>query len=79
MTDFEEKGCDLQYNSRNTTQATERFEYSCDKCCILGRPLKCLKSQCPIEYAHKQVVDYFACHQTAEIEDFQRYERWAYA
>ena len=77
MASFEEKGIERQYDARNIEVAMRRFKASCDKCCNWGIRLEC--DRCGIAEANRNVVNYYSCHTTGEVEDFQRYERWAYA
>ncbi len=77
MTRFEERGIEIQYNARSISAANKRFQSSCDKCCSRGLRIDC--DRCAIAVANKAVVEYFMCHTTAEIEEFYKYQRLAYA
>ena len=51
---FQSKGCELQRKAKTAKWATDRYNDSCDMCCLEGFQLKC--SQCKIKYVHETVM-----------------------
>lgn len=64
MSKFVEIGVEKQYSASTIHQATTRYEQSCYLCCIRGRHADC--KFCNIDYAHKEIIDYF--HSMAAIK-----------
>lgn len=57
MTGFEDRGVQLQHNSRTRIEAQNRFEHSCDLCCNRGLHITC--DRCAIRWAHETVISAF--------------------
>lgn len=56
MAKFEYVGIKLQVESRNASEATRRFSYSCQECLRRGLQIEC--DSCPIKEAHKEVMGF---------------------
>lgn len=56
MTYFEERGCEIQYDSESAESAVANFEKSCNKCvCRAGVWISC--DRCAIRFAHELMMN----------------------